>query len=213
MRRISDNTDLRQSTETKYQVGTLSAKLIGMRLGSGDDSSTVPEPSEHSYLGLFPEVEGLSPPRFYTFAKCLTSLNFPPQDDPSTQSEEDFYNFGLGIEGRDFISLLENVDKLQSFSKLKKGWNGYDADPIPKSVIERAHALLMAPEFPGHEVEVFPTARESVQLEMRLEDGSYLEVEVFENHYVIFIRRPTGEEVEQVDSIGEVFSTVQAFNV
>lgn len=79
---------------------------------------------------------------------------------------------------------LEGIIKaIESFKELERNWNGYDAEPIPEAVInkalELAKQLQPTPEF------VAPTARRSIQFEWEV-DGLYTEVEVFNDKIEIF---------------------------
>lgn len=43
----------------------------------------------------------------------------------------------------------ENLKKLDQISKLEKNWNGYDADPIPRDIIDDARKVLTDIESTG----------------------------------------------------------------
>ena len=57
---------------------------------------------------------------------------------------------------------LTNLKRLWRIAGFKKNWNGYDADPIPKLVILRTFLVLVGSP---SEVEIFPTAAETIQIE------------------------------------------------
>lgn len=63
--------------------------------------------------------------------------------------------------------------RIDEFQELEQGWNGYNAPPIPESVIERSRRFADALD---KEAEVFPTGRESVQFEF-----GNKEIEIFES--------------------------------
>jgi len=67
--------------------------------------------------------------------------------------------------------------RLYGYEELEKGWNGYTAEPIPSKVIHKTAMILT--EILTNQIEIFPTGRESTQLEwgdFELEiDGSYEE--------------------------------------
>ena len=71
---------------------------------------------------------------------------------------------------------------MNRFKNLKKGWDGYNAEPISDVVINRSEKLkrILSDKF-----QIFPTGRNSIQFE--LTDGDYyIEFEVFEDKTVIF---------------------------
>lgn len=56
-----------------------------------------------------------------------------------------------------------NLEKLDSFYYLGKDWNLYDADPVPKEVIDYSKDILQ--KLVKQPDEVFPTAADSIQFE------------------------------------------------
>ena len=78
------------------------------------------------------------------------------------------------------ISILgSNYPRLLSFGSLKRGWNGYDGEEIPPSVINSAMGLLMSLSF---HPSIFPTGRGSIQIEYYMDDDNFAEIEVFSDH-------------------------------
>jgi hypothetical protein len=95
-------------------------------------------------------------------------------------------------------------DKVVSFYAFDTGWDGYTAPPIPTDVITRTLNLidtLFVEIFP-YTFEVFPTARESIQLESETLD-SYLEIEILNNSYELYF-----EDKVNVFSSEQVFDTM-----
>ena len=83
----------------------------------------------------------------------------------------------------DFSILGDNYLKLLAFCGLQKGWDGYEADSIPESVIYSAGTLLKELSFqPG----IFPTGRESIQIEYYKDDNRFVEIEVFTDHISVY---------------------------
>lgn len=77
----------------------------------------------------------------------------------------------------------DNYLRIQEIARLKNGWDGYKARPIPDSVISRTKALLMM--LPTG-AKVFPTSRSTMQIEYHKENGNYLEIEVSPKTYEIY---------------------------
>lgn len=78
-------------------------------------------------------------------------------------------------------TLSKNLEKLESISGFKKDWNGYNAEPIPKEVLEKTRKILVRlKEKRVPQPFLAPTAAKSIQLEWD-NDCFYLEVSVSEN--------------------------------
>ena len=91
---------------------------------------------------------------------------------------------------------IKNIHKVSSFSNLKKGWNGYDAKPISTTLVEMVKEALVS--LSTYQPEVFPTGRNSIQLEYEKENGDYLEFEIFEDGKVSMYLSKGNEEVEKL---------------
>lgn len=75
------------------------------------------------------------------------------------------------------------IERVNSFKDLTHGWNGYGAEPINPELI--THSVdFMKSFFEGIGLEkaqvfqVFPTARDSIQLETGRSTNKYLEIEL-----------------------------------
>ena len=77
----------------------------------------------------------------------------------------------------------DNFLRIQEIARLKKGWDGHKARPIPDSVISRTKALLMV--LPSG-AKVFPTSRSTTQIEYHKGEDDYLEIEVAPKSYEIY---------------------------
>lgn len=71
--------------------------------------------------------------------------------------------------------LVSQYQILISFQTLKKNWNGNNADPIDKEVIDHAFKIISLIDV---QPEIFPTARNSVQIEYNI-SNTYVEFEIF----------------------------------
>ena len=95
----------------------------------------------------------------------------------------------------DFEKRKDNIKLLKSFSDLPKGWNGNGAKSISLSLINRCIDLISFPDL-NYQPDIFPTARESIQFEYEKPDGSYLEIEVYEDNISYLYITKNGEETE-----------------
>ena len=88
----------------------------------------------------------------------------------------------------------QNIEKLKIISKLDADWNGNGAAPFSSELIAKAfgviNKIIKQPK-------IFPTARDSIQLEFENENGDYLEFELFIDGVKIFILYEDGRESEK----------------
>ena len=85
----------------------------------------------------------------------------------------------------DGFTLCDSLAKLSEIERITsvKDWNGYDANPIPESVFNRARDVLLRLI---NQPFIAPTANYSIQLEYHNDDGAYLEFEVFADKVKMF---------------------------
>lgn len=87
---------------------------------------------------------------------------------------------------------LKSLSTLSSFVSLKKGWNGYGAEPLDRELIEFCRALVSnLPQ--DRQPDIFPTPRGTIQFEYEKDDGSYLEIEVSLGAFELYGEFPNGE--------------------
>jgi len=103
------------------------------------------------------------------------------------------YNGTILREGGVVVPVLsESIETLTSFLELKEGWNGHGASPFSSKHIDRCKDFLQKLV---HQPDVFPTACKSIQFEYELENGRYLEFEVYESGDIKrYYESETGEE-------------------
>lgn len=105
------------------------------------------------------------------------------------------------------FDLRANREKLESFRKLKEGWNGYDGMKINESVIEKVMDILPDLEF---QPQIFPTGRGSLQLEKYIDDNNLIEIEVFEEEVSVY-QVKGGEEIEREVTLDEIREIITDF--
>ncbi len=99
--------------------------------------------------------------------------------------------------------LLVLEERLNQFKTLKCDWNGYDAAPIPSSAIDTAKTFLKSLRSGNINLngwEVFPTARETIQLEKTVGDD-YVEIEIYKDGHLAFYSE--GKKNLEIESIPE----------
>lgn len=96
----------------------------------------------------------------------------------------------------------KNLDRLNQIKELKDDWNGYGAQSIDNIVIKSVENII---ENVHVQPEIYPTGRNSIQLEYELEDRSYLEFEVFKDKILCMripqrnYNKPEYEVIQPVD--------------
>ena len=95
--------------------------------------------------------------------------------------------------------LGDNYFRIESFRSLKKGWDGYSAEIIPETILNRVQDILLKVRKPSSpRLQVFPTGRGTVQIEYYIDDDNQTEIEVFQNQYNAFIVSKGMEEEKRV---------------
>jgi hypothetical protein len=82
----------------------------------------------------------------------------------------------------------KNKNRLDIISTLRPNWNGYDAEPIPKIVINNVNEVIKhLTNILNPEMEIFPTAADSIQLEWTDDKiDTHLEFEIYATNITIF---------------------------
>ena len=105
-----------------------------------------------------------------------------------------------GVNGK----LEANLRVMNEIAGLKDGWNGNGADAFSSELTNRCSGILRRLEV---QPDVFPTGEDSIQFEWEKDDGSYLEMEVFEDGRIsMYLQQANGAwETDEIKSeeIGE----------
>lgn len=80
--------------------------------------------------------------------------------------------------------LQSAYNRVQEFSSLEENWDGNGALPFTDKLIKTVEKILKQIKYSP---EVFPTERQSIQLEFEKSNDDYLEFEVFENKIVVLV--------------------------
>lgn len=90
----------------------------------------------------------------------------------------------------DLCKIISN-GKIKAISKLEKNWNGNGADRFSKKLIKLSYKIIDNLETQPN---IFPTARDSIQLEYENSSKDYLEFEIFEDKIKMFSCKNDGSE-------------------
>ena len=91
-------------------------------------------------------------------------------------------------------SLQRNKKILNNFLKLGDNWNYNGAKAFSEEIITKANEIIDAMEY---QPKIFPTSRQSVQLEFENEKGDYLEFEIFRDKIIYYLSY-NGEDKEDI---------------
>jgi hypothetical protein len=91
----------------------------------------------------------------------------------------------------------DSVKRLESIVSTccVSNWNGYGADPIPQNVISTVKKML---PFLNKDVEIFPTADQSIQLEIDIVGEGYFECVIQKDGSIEFFSDPASGEAPTV---------------
>lgn len=79
------------------------------------------------------------------------------------------------------LKQLENLNRLYDIKQLDANWNGYEGQQISRTAIDMAENIIKNVCI---QPLIFPTGRNSIQMQYELADRSYLEFEIFEEKIV-----------------------------
>jgi hypothetical protein len=104
----------------------------------------------------------------------------------------------------------KNVKKIKEYASFKEDWNGYGAEPFSPKLLEFSEYIIRNLKI---QPEIFPTGRQSIQLEYEQDSGRYLEFEIFENSInMLYIDENGNEEIKVLENkIEEINKVVSRF--
>jgi hypothetical protein len=101
------------------------------------------------------------------------------------------------------ITFMNNMKKLDNFLLLESNWNLNGAEKFSKNLIDLTKTVINSISI---QPEIFPTGRNSIQLEWEKDNGDYLEFEVFQNEIICLeiiekVEKSFAVKAENVNSI------------
>ena len=77
------------------------------------------------------------------------------------------------------MTLEHSLETLADILALKKDWGGYGSEPFEKDLVDLVGSVVKELTI---QPEIFPTGRNSIQIEYDADDESYFEAEIFIDH-------------------------------
>lgn len=129
-------------------------------------------------------------------------------------AERKMYNSGNiklcldGVSAMD-MGLLHSYQKIYEISCLAENWNGNGAPKFSTKILDSIRNIV---ENVALQPNIFPTARESIQLEYENDAGDYLEFELFEDgHLKKFYCSHDGKSVTENIPVEMIYEVVNKF--
>jgi len=106
---------------------------------------------------------------------------------------------------------IKNINSLHTIEKLSQNWNGNNAEPFSESIINQALGIINSSSL-KFQPELFPTGRQSIQLEYEKSNGNYLEIEIFADHFSAYSE--ISSEIAEYESIQfeQIFRLINDFH-
>jgi hypothetical protein len=105
---------------------------------------------------------------------------------------------------------IRNITTILSFKNLQQNWNSNGAEPFSENLIQKTLNFINSSKL-RFQPDVFPTARQSIQLEYEKSNGNYLEIEIFENKYSAYTEINDKETEYESLSFNEIMKLVDEF--
>ena len=99
--------------------------------------------------------------------------------------------FSLPADLRISDKLTDNIERLNNIALLKQDWNGCGAKPFSHILLNRVKEIISNLY---EQPDLFPTGRQSIQLEYHSTNGNYLEFEIFEERVIAM--QVTGDDYD-----------------
>lgn len=109
--------------------------------------------------------------------------------------------------------LEENLERLQQISELEYNWDGEGAQSFDKELISTVVNLIEKISF---QPQIFPTARDSIQLEYDKQNGDYIEFEIAKSSTQLFFLDHNGKHYEReidIELIGQMVAEFYGTNL
>jgi hypothetical protein len=115
---------------------------------------------------------------------------------------------GISTNNTSIYEKLKSSALLDSFLSLNDNWNGYGARKFDPEFIDVVKKIVFKLE---KNPKIFPTGRNSIQLEYQKDNGDYLELEVFPDCSVATLQIIGDEEYNSKIQVTEINSLLQSF--
>jgi hypothetical protein len=107
--------------------------------------------------------------------------------------------------------VYKNLELLGSFLSFETNWNDLSAQKFQESLINFCKRIVVALQ--NRQLEIYPTGRNSIQMEYEKDDSSYLEFEVFNESKIDMLEVRNSEKIKEatLTKIDEIVNCVNLF--
>jgi len=117
----------------------------------------------------------------------------------------------INAENHQLKKKIKNINTILSFKELETNWNGNNAPSFSEKIIRRALDFINLTSL-KYQPSVFPTAEESIQLEYNKSNGNYLEIEIFEDNYSLYLDVNDDKNEFTTNSKDEILKKINDFH-
>jgi hypothetical protein len=140
--------------------------------------STVPAPSKKTIANSTQHwLEHQTALKKYDVITRIANEEARIESSPVVGSLQISHGFRI-FSGQAKLRVQKLFSRFREISELRKNWNGYNADPIPAFTIKRTAAFLFRSSQYWPYFDIFPTAADSIQLELHCTNGDDVEIEI-----------------------------------
>lgn len=107
--------------------------------------------------------------------------------------------------------VVKNLELLGSFLSFENNWNDLSAEKFQESLINFCKKIVVALQ--NKQLEIYPTGRNSIQMEYEKNDSSYLEFEVFNESKIEMLEVRNSEKIKEatLTKIDDIVNCVNQF--
>jgi hypothetical protein len=108
------------------------------------------------------------------------------------------------------LKKINNIRTIDEIGQLAYNWDSQGADAFAEDLVSKVREIIQNP-FLKYQPDIFPTFRDSIQIEYEKKNGDYLEFE-FYNNEVHILKIVNDDETEQItDSVNKIISKINEF--
>lgn len=139
-------------------------------------------------------------------------IEYFKQELDSVKSRLEQYQKFVKVQSKDLNAMKKemNIQKLDRITVYDNNWNGEGTFKFDKEIISKAKFILLSTSL-HRQPKIFPTNRNTIQLEYEETNNRYLEVEVLPDKFHIFTDLNGDENEYEVHSVDEIIAVMNEF--
>ena len=130
----------------------------------------------------------------------------------SVKSRFEQYNKVVRAQGKELNAMKKemNLQKLDRIAAYQNNWNGEGTYKFDEEIISKAKFILLSTDL-NRQPKIFPTNRNTIQIEYEDTNNKYLEVEILRNKFIVFTELYGEGNEYEVNSLDEVIKVMNEF--